>query len=290
MIKSMTGYGQVVCETEKGRYVIDLRTLNSKQLDINIKLSQKLKDKESLIRAEISKQIQRGKIDLYISEDNGKENDYSIFDNDVFKKHYSNLKILTDELNVTDKTDLVSIIVKYMMSNPVKEEMDESVWYNIKESLGLAFLKLDEYRVSEGIVLMNDISYRIGIILELLVKIDPFEKERIQRIKERINKNLLLIIESDKVDENRFEQEIIYYLEKIDITEEKVRLKTNCEYFLETISQSASEGKKLGFIAQEIGREINTIGSKANDIEIQKIVVQMKDELEKIKEQLNNVL
>ena len=214
------------------------------------------------------------------------------------KGYFEDLKLLSKNLKFQDSTDFMNIIMK--MPDVLKSDKvdpDKKEWEKIKSAVDKAVRELSGFRIHEGKVLEQDFITRIDVIQDLLKDIEPFESKRIDAIRSRIQKNLSELSGKDKIDENRFEQELIYYLEKIDITEEKVRLKIHCKYFLKTISdsdlptgQAGANGKKLGFIAQEIGREINTIGSKANDANIQKIVVEMKDELEKIKEQLFNVL
>jgi uncharacterized protein (TIGR00255 family) len=239
---------------------------------------------------ELSKQIIRGKVDFYISEEQNSNLFNNIIDKESFKIQYNNIKSITDELGVSNKTDIVSLVFEYLLSAQTKEGISAQDWEPILKGIHTAIDLLNKFRVQEGETLKHDISMRINKILKLLDEIELHESQRINRIKDRINTNFNIFIDANKIDQNRFEQEIIYYIERLDITEEKVRLKTHCNYFLEILSEPNSEGKKLGFIAQEIGREINTLGSKANDINIQKIVVNMKDELEKIKEQLSNIL
>ncbi len=289
MIISMTGYGKVVRQMADKKVTVEIKSLNSKQSDLNVRMPAIYKEKELGLRSEITKQLERGKIDLAIFvELTGEEKNYSI-NTSVVKGYFEELKLLSKSLSIQDSTDYMNIIMK--MPDVLKTEKvvaDEKDWEKIIHTVDKAILELKNYRLNEGKVLEKDIITRIEVILRHLKKIEPLESKRIDAIKTRLRKNLSEL--NIMADENRFEQELIYYLEKTDITEEKVRLKSHCDYFLNTISEHEASGKKLGFIAQEIGREINTIGSKANDADIQKIVVQMKDELEKIKEQLFNVL
>ena len=291
MIISMTGYGKVVRQLADKKVTVEIKSLNSKQSDLNVRMPAIYKEKELGLRSEIIKQLDRGKIDLGIFvELTGEEKNYSI-NTSVVKGYFEELKLLSKILSIQDSTDYMNIIMK--MPDVLKTEKvvaGEKDWKKIMHTVDKALLELKNFRLNEGKVLEKDIIARIEVILRHLKKIEPFELKRINTIKTRMRKNLSEFLNDNKIDENRFEQELIYYLEKTDITEEKIRLKTHCDYFINTISEPGANGKKLGFIAQEIGREINTIGSKANDADIQKIVVQMKDELEKIKEQLFNVL
>ena len=291
MIKSMTGYGKAICELPDKKITIEIRTLNSKQLDLNSRIPSVYKEKELEMRSLISKGLDRGKIDLsFWIEDTGAETNYT-FNNELIKNYYVELKKITQVLNIKEATDLLSITMRLpdVLKNE-REELDEEEWAKIKQCLMEVIEKVNEYRIAEGKVLEADFDKRVKLISELQSQLSPHEKERIERLRSRLNNELNKQFDNDDIDKNRLEQELLYYLEKFDITEEKVRLANHCSYFSETIACDASGGKKLGFIAQEMGREINTIGSKANHSEIQKIVVQMKDELEKIKEQLMNIL
>jgi uncharacterized protein (TIGR00255 family) len=239
--------------------------------------------------------LERGKIDLFIfSESNGETSKFSI-NKAIAKRYQKELKELQTELDEDDIHGLLPLILKLPdVVQSGQDEPTEEEWISIREGIGKAANSLDESRIHEGEVLEKDILFRINLILDLLHLIEPFELDRTVFIREKLRKEFRNLMEnenqSDIIDGNRFEQELVFYLERLDITEEKVRLKKHCDYFLETMNDQRSQGKKLGFITQEIGREINTIGSKANDANIQKIVVQMKDELEKIKEQLLNIL
>ncbi len=290
MMKSMTGFGKSVLELADKKITITIKSLNSKQLDLKIRLPNIYKEEELDIRSQILKKLKRGKIDLDISVEyiNGSAN-YS-FNKSVAKKYYDELNNFSSEMNISKTSDILSVIIKMPdVLKPDKKELDKNEWIQIQPSIENAICALDKSREQEGEILEKDIINRISLILNLLDNIKIFEKQRVISIKERIQKKLYEIVEKDKIDQNRLEQEMIYYIEKIDITEEKVRLKKHCDYFLDTLKEPLN-GKKLGFISQEIGREINTLGSKANDVNMQQIVVEMKDELEKIKEELLNIL
>ena len=293
MIKSMTGFGKQIVNTENNNYQIEIRTLNSKQIDINLRMPFFLKEYELDIRNMLNMSLIRGKIDVNIINEKATSDTVPSINQSVAGHYLKELKNLTKALNlkINDSDKLFSSILKMpeILSSPI-ESIDPAEWIKLKDGLELAINNVNEFRLAEGKALFNDLNERILKIAELQKEVDPFEPERSKRIKERIRNNLNNFLEDIQHDKNRFEQEMIYYIEKLDITEEKVRLKKHCEYFLETMKNEEFPGKKLGFIGQEIGREINTMGAKANDADIQKIVVLMKDELEKIKEQLYNIL
>jgi uncharacterized protein (TIGR00255 family) len=291
----MTGFGKATA-TPGGRTVnIEIRTLNSKSLDANTRIPAQYRDKESEIRAELGRVLERGKIDFIITVDSDSDaSDFGI-NRPLARKYYTEIKQLADELGETAGNDILSTILK--MPDVLKagrEVPDETEWAQVKSAVLEALALTDAFRTAEGELLGNDMSERIQLILDLLLKVEPLEASRINNLRERFQRNQDEFLEKttkvDKFDENRFEQEIFWYLEKLDITEEKLRLRKHCDYFINTIHSNESNGRKLGFITQEIGREINTLGSKAYNAEIQMIVVQMKDELEKIKEQVSNVL
>ncbi len=290
MIKSMTGFGKANCELSNKKILVEIKTLNSKQMDINTKLPVYYREKETEIRSFIAGKLERGKADVYINVENiGGYAECSI-NKDVVKAHYNELKQIASELD-EQPMDFMSLLIRMPdIYNTNTEEISDQEWKSLMETIHQAILKVEEFRINEGNILCDDLVKRIGIIETLLTAIEPHEANRIQAIKDKLWKNLNDMLEASKIDNNRFEQEIIYYLEKIDITEEKTRLKKHLDYFTDTLNEELSQGKKLSFVCQEIGREINTIGSKANDVNIQQIVVQMKDELEKIKEQLMNIL
>ena len=285
MIQSMTGYGKEVVQLPSKTITIEIKSLNSKGLDLNTRVPSAYREKELEIRDLLAKSLHRGKVDfsLYI-EVTGEEVTTQL--NEGVVKQY--IKQLANVVN-GDPVELLKMAVR--MPDALKtdrEEIDEKEYKAILKGIDKALEAINEYRTDEGLVLENDFLERSQTISKLLKEVIALDPERIDGVKERLRKAVADL--KEKVDENRFEQELIYYLEKYDITEEKVRLKNHLEYFEESLKSHDSNGKKLGFITQEIGREINTIGSKANYAPMQQIVVQMKDELEKIKEQALNVL
>ena len=289
MTKSMTGFGKEEATLKNKRVSVEIRSLNSKGLDVNTRMPNLYREKELFLRNLLSEKLERGKIDFSINVESPEGARGTQINKSVVKNYHAQLKSIAKDLKA-EHNDLMEIIMRLPdVMKSEKEEFNEAEWKQILRLTELAIKKLDIFRAREGKVLENDLRKRIELILKSLLVIEENDNERITAIREKIRKGIEELVAKDKVDNNRFEQELIYYIEKLDITEEKVRLKTHCDYFLKTMSEAAS-GKKIGFISQEIGREINTIGSKANDASIQKIVVQMKDELEKIKEQLNNVL
>ncbi len=287
----MTGFGKTECECQDRKIVIEIKSLNSKQLDVNARIPNGYREKELAFRTLISKNLKRGKVDFNISvENSGGGSSFSI-NKPLVEKYYQEIKSISEEIGEEGPVDYMSVIMRLpdvMMSE--KEEVKEDEWKLLFDAVERAIGKLDVFRVEEGQNLFTDLSKRTEKIMELLVQVDPYEKRRIENLKVKIKRDLYELTDKDNIDKNRFEQELVYYIDKLDITEEKVRLKKHCEYFLETLGEAVSQGKKLNFIGQEMGREINTMGSKAGDANIQKIVVQMKDELEKIKEQLFNIL
>lgn len=291
MIKSMTGFGKAVAETTQKKISIEIKSLNSKQLDLNIKLPWLYKEKEPEIRAIISQMLDRGKIDLVIFFDSIDDEISTVINKGVVKSYYKQFSEIADELKIKLDDQIFSAIMKLPDTLKTdKNEIPEEEWQLVRNKIIESVNLLDQFRQEEGNSIMNDMQKCIGKILSLLDNIGVYEPERIIKVRDKIKSLLDENIGSDKIDNNRFEQELIYYLEKFDINEEKVRLKTHCDYFLDTLNTASPNGKLLNFICQEIGREINTIGSKANDASIQKLVVMMKDELEKIKEQTLNVL
>ena len=290
MIQSMTGYGKATKEFSGKQITVEIRSLNSKQLDINLKIPASFREKEHEIRSIIGAKLIRGKIEAVIVLENpGGEPNYCI-DKKLAKNYFQELKKLSDELGI-DTKDYLSVITRLPdMYKPVLEGIPEEDQQHLNETIQHAADQLEAFRKQEGQILEAHIRENIEHIQHLLPAITACEKERIENIKERIRKNLQEFMSGEQYDENRFEQELFYYIEKLDITEEKVRLLKHCNYFLDTLADEEANGKKLGFICQEIGREINTLGSKANHAGMQKLVVIMKDELEKIKEQLLNIL
>ncbi|MDR2448328.1 MAG: YicC family protein [Prevotellaceae bacterium] len=289
MPKSMTGYGKAECLYHNKQIVVEIKSVNSKTLDVNLRFPTIYRENESEIRGLLNKVVQRGKVDVFISLEaqNGKA---AIEINaGIFKAYFAQLHGIMGELHIEpDKNNMVSAILRMpdVLKQPV-EQLDEGEWQAIMTCFVQALGAFEDFREQEGKMIMQDIVQRITCIGTLLHQVDEYEPCRLDTVRQRV----LAGIEGLQLeyDQNRFEQELIYYIEKFDVTEEKVRLKQHGQYFLDTAGEEAS-GRKLGFIAQEIGREVNTLGSKANHAGIQKIVVQMKDELEKVKEQLLNVL
>lgn len=291
MIKSMTGFGRTKLETNNKVLNIEIRTLNSKQLDLNIRMPYLYKEKELEIRSLLGKQLVRGKIDLSINIEQSSTDSVPEINKQLISNYFDQIKELSDELNIEAPSDPFSILLKMPeILTSSKEELKKEEWEDLLKGIKDTIAKVDEFRSQEGSHLIIDFVNRVNEIQNLLDQILPYETARVPRIKERINNNLKSFLEDINKDKNRLEQEMIFYLEKLDLTEEKIRLAKHCEYFLETINLEENAGKKLAFISQEIGREVNTLGSKANDADIQKIVVLMKDNLEKIKEQLFNIL
>lgn len=287
----MTGFGKSVTEIPGKKITVEVRSLNSKSLDLNLRIPYIYKEKELELRSEVSKQIERGKIDLTVFTESTQESLPVAINKTLAKTYYKELKGLSEELN-ENSGNLLALVLKMPEVMKAEKEvtaLDEAEWKQVKLSVDKAIEAFQGFRSDEGKILEKEFQTRIGIIATLLEEVLSSDAARIENIRTRIKNNIAELVEKEKIDENRFEQELIYYIEKLDITEEKLRLKTHLDYFTKTM-QEPSCGRKLGFISQEIGREINTIGSKANDSTVQKLVVQMKDELEKIKEQLLNVL
>ncbi|MEI7896548.1 MAG: YicC/YloC family endoribonuclease [bacterium] len=294
MIKSMTGYGKAVLDITGRKLTVEIKTLNSKQLDLNMKIPGYFREKEWEVRSTLTQRFERGKIDFFIgTEVTGEMLSYSI-NHSLAKKYHEELKNLSNELHVDSPAELLSLVIKMPdVMQTSRDELNEHDWDSISGAIDDAITQAVLFRINEGKVLEDDMKNRVNSILQLLDAVEPHEKRRITELRERLLRDFAKYtgdFNGSAPDQNRFEQELIYYLEKLDITEEKVRLLKHCQYFLETLLEPVSQGKKLGFVTQEMGREINTIGSKASDAELQKIVVQMKDELEKIKEQLGNIL
>ena len=285
MIYSMTGYGKSVLQLPTKKITIELKSLNSKSLDLNTRMPSIYREKELDIRKILADSLERGKIDFSIFIEVTAEDTSTQINVPVVKQYINQLKKVVDG----DELELLKMAVRFPDAlNTVREEIDEAEWQAIQTEITKAIEALNNYRLNEGKVLEKDFNNRVVIISDLLDKVIAMDPERIEGVRERLLKGVEEL--KDKYDENRFEQELVYYIEKFDITEEKVRLKNHLNYFIESIDSVDSNGKKLGFISQEMGREINTIGSKSNYAPMQQLVVQMKDELEKIKEQLLNVL
>jgi len=285
MIYSMTGYGKSVLQLPTKKVTIELKSLNSKSLDLNARMPSIYREKELKIRKTLANELERGKVDFSIYVEATAEDTSSQINTPVVKQYIKQLKNVVD----ADDIELLKMAVRFPDAlNTVREEIDENEWNAIEVEIHTALSKLKNHRLDEGKVLELDFNKRVNTIRDILEKIIAIDPERVESVRERLLKGIEDL--KEKYDENRFEQELVYYIEKFDITEEKVRLQNHLDYFIESLNSKESNGKKLGFIGQEMGREINTIGSKSNYAPMQQLVVQMKDELEKIKEQLLNVL
>ena len=290
MIHSMTGFGKADGMVAGKKITVQLRSLNSKQADVTIKVPLLFKSQEILLQKQLSGALQRGKIELLLTYESLEEKGNYQIDYPLFKSYYKQLVAIEDELNLSSP-DLTSLITR--MPDVLKssnEEISEEEAEKVASIVSMATVQLMQFRAAEGNTLLNDLQSHIRKIESLLSEALQYEDDRIATVRQRLLVNLEESQQKEKIDNDRFEQELIYYMEKYDISEEKVRLKSHCNYFLKTMEEDPGQGKKLGFISQEIGREINTLGSKANHAEMQKLVVQMKDQLEKIKEQVLNVL
>jgi len=281
----MTGFGKAILQLENKKINIEIKSLNSKNLDLNMRMSQQYREKELDMRNQIAKSLTRGKVDFGMYIENTMEVGNSKISGTIVKNYMQQLA----DISRVKESELLSIAMKLPdVLKTEREEIDANEYRQIQDLLTQALQKINAYRLNEGEVLEQDFRLRIATIGKLLEEVIEIDPQRIEAVRERLQKGISEI--KERVDENRFEQELVYYIEKFDITEEKVRLKNHLAYFIENLNSKDSNGKKLGFISQEIGREINTIGSKSNFAPMQKLVVQMKDELEKIKEQLLNVL
>ena len=294
MVKSMTGYGKAECLLPDSKITIEIRSLNGKNADISIKSSLIPREKEMAVRQYIAKELQRGNIDLFATiEQNAAESAKKI-NMELATDYFRQITALGNEIGACalqsqNPNDLLATILRMPdVIETKKQEMTDETWAPLEEAIHNAVAALNDFRSKEGEILYKDVTSRVALIESYVAEVEKHEQSRVQAVKDRIKARI------DELgitpDENRLEQEIVFYVEKLDINEEKVRLRQHCRYFMETIDSEQEPGKKLGFIAQEMGREINTMGSKANHAEIQKWVVKMKDELEKIKEQSLNIL
>ncbi len=291
MLLSMTGYGRANGSFGDKSIAVEIRALNSKMTDLKMRLPGDYKEKEVEMRKIVTDHAERGKIDMIVEVQNADGAASVSLNEGLFRGYHRELSRLTNELGM-GQTDLLQAILRIPnVVTATSGEVDEEEWQAICETVNRALNTFKAFRQQEGLVLEADLRMRVGTILLLLADVNKFEQGRFTRMRERLRNNLEESIGKENLDNNRFEQEILYYLEKMDITEEKVRLAQHCKYFLEQIDvKNQSAGRTLNFISQEIGREINTLGAKAYDADLQRLVVQMKDELEKIKEQLANVL
>lgn len=291
MIHSMTGYGQTVVNHNNKKIHIEIKSLNSKNLDVTTRIASIYREHEIEIRQTIATQLQRGKIDLAIWIEYNTEHASLPIDPQIIKKYYTQLKDIITQADMPEPTDWLQTILRMpdaILHNQV-ETLEEEEWTTVHNAINQAITQLIDFRKQEGTALQAMFQEKISNIATLMQQIDKYETQRVDKIKSRIIDNLQQLHEVE-YDRNRLEQELIYYIEKLDISEEKQRLANHLTYFTQTMNDQPGQGKKLGFIAQEMGREINTTGSKSNNAEMQNIVVKMKDELEQIKEQVLNVL
>lgn len=290
MTHSMTGYGKAVAELPNKKVTIEIKSLNSKQLDLFTRMPMLYREKEIGLRNDLSKKLERGKVDLSFNVEQISKDSNVKIDHTLVKEYYREIKSMANEMHLEEPKDWFQTLLRMpdVMKQEV-EELDENEWTIIEKTINKAVNELIGFRAQEGEMLEKLLIEKIENIRRLLKEIEPYESERIEKIRSRISEELGKL-ENIEIDSNRFEQEMIYFIEKLDVNEEKTRLTNHLDYFIETLDEKKSQGKKLGFIAQEIGREINTLGSKSNHSEMQRIVIQMKDELEQIKEQILNVL
>ena len=287
----MTGYGKAMLETPQRKITVEIKSLNSKQADINTRLPWICKEKELDIRNMVIRKLERGKIDLSVNFDTMDSEQVPVINRNNVKSYYSQLKDISGELGISDDAGLLGIVMRLPETlRTEKAELSDEEWGRIAGLTEEALTVADLYRLEEGRAMEKDLTKSVAAILTYLENLGAVEGDRITRMRDKLTATLTEAVGSENIDKNRFEQELIFYLEKLDINEEKVRLRKHCDYFLETMNGEGNHGKMLNFISQEMGREINTIGSKANDAGMQKMVVMMKDELEKIKELTLNIL
>ena len=291
MIQSMTGYGKAEAQLESGKITIELRTLNGKTADINIKSQLLPKDKELLVRQKIADKLHRGTIDFFVTFEANAVSSAKHINPSLAEEYFRQISALSEKLGVNaDSALFLNTVLRFpdVIDNTRQDIINDENWPVVEKAIDQAIDNTNDYRSREGVALYKDVTSRVNNILKLEDEVESFDGERIATVRAKIEKAIAELM--IKPDQSRFEEEMIYYLEKFDINEEKVRLRQHCKYFMDTIDGEAVPGKKLGFIIQEMGREINTTGSKANHAGIQKVVVRMKDELEKIREQSMNIL
>ncbi len=292
MIKSMTGFGKASVACGNKKIVVEIKSLNSKQLDVNLRLPGIYREKEMEIRNRLKAVLERGKVEMSVYMDQSVSDKEVCVNRPVVELYFHQMLETAAALSAeVDRGELLRTVMRFpeTLKQP-NEELNEAEWALLQGGMEQALEEVERFRIQEGAILKNELVHRIGLIGALAAEVPFYETKRVESIRQRLADKLKEWNEVKNIDQNRLEQEIIYYLEKLDITEEKVRLDNHCNYFLATLNEEEAPGRKLGFIAQEIGREINTMGSKANDHDIQKLVVRMKDELEKIKEQSLNIL
>lgn len=291
MIRSMTGYGKAMLETPQRKITVEIKSLNSKQADINTKMPWVYKEKELEIRNIIIRRLERGKIDLMINFDAMNDEPAPVINRNNVKNYYNQLREISNELGISSDSELLGIVMRLPeILRTERAELTDEEWMRVSKLIDDALSITDLYRLDEGRAMETDLTKSVASISRHLENLSTVEGDRLSRIREKLTASLNETVGTENIDRNRFEQELVFYLEKMDINEEKVRLKKHCDYFIETMNGSGQNGKMLNFISQEMGREINTIGSKANDASMQKLVVMMKDELERIKELTLNVL
>lgn len=290
MLLSMTGFGKAAHNFRDKTITIEIRSLNSKMTDIRFKMPYNYRDRELDLRKILSDRAERGKMDVSVNVRSASGEEAFTFNRPLFKFYFNQLQELKQELGIAEGDIIQSIMRIPAITGTEDTSVDDEEWSEVKQIFEEALNDFTSFRMSEGGAMEHDLRFRISNIMLFLQQIEPYEKERIAKMRLRMRQNLEEFLGRENVDKNRYEQEVLFYLEKIDITEEKVRLRSHLSFFLETMKAPESNGKKLGFILQEIGREINTIGSKANDAMIQRSVVGMKDELEKMKEQSANII
>ncbi|WGQ12570.1 YicC family protein [Pedobacter gandavensis] len=287
----MTGFGLASTDHENIKFAVEIKSLNSKFLELNLKLPRAFSEKELLLRNVCSKEIERGKVSVSINIDRGEESlKGATINAALLSKYYKQLEAINVDLGANSSNLLQAVLSFPEVISYQEEEINEGDWDILYSTFNKALESFNQFRLTEGNVLKTDLELRIKNILQFFAQVEELEPLRIPQIRARLNQFLEENVGKINVDQNRLEQELIYYIDKLDITEEKTRLKSHCDYFTATLKSKDANGKKLGFISQEIGREINTMGAKANDAQIQQLVVGMKEELEKIKEQLLNVL
>ncbi len=290
MILSMTGFGKAQGNYKHTTYTVEVRAVNSKQLDLNLRLNSALRDKEMELRKQLASELIRGKVDISLYAEGVNDDKVLSINQEAFDKYYAQLSKAADEKGLDRSSILTNILKLPEVLRAERKEKEQAELDMAVELLFVAVKHFQEFRTTEGRQLEIDLQKRIDTIRKLMEDVVPFEGERIATVRQRMTDRFNELSEKVNLDEGRMEQELVYYIEKFDVTEEKVRLTAHLKYFEETMEAGGSAGRKLGFISQEIGREVNTLGSKANHAQIQKIVVQMKDELEKIKEQVLNIL
>lgn len=289
MLRSMTGFGKAEGSIGNKKFTVEIKSLNSKQFDLNVRMPSIYREKELELRSWLSDNIQRGKCDMLVYYESLEAEKRMSINKPLMIAYYNDLREVADSVGMANADFMNALIRIPDVMKPENSEVDEEEWKGLLSIVKEAYHRFDSYRQTEGAKLKEDFAMRMRLILDYRGQLDEPIRVRNEKVREKLRNNLEELIPVEKIDPNRFEQELIYYLERLDISEEYQRLLTNCEHFNDELNDEAS-GKKLGFISQEIGREINTIGSKANDADMQKLVVRMKDELEKVKEQINNVL